>query len=326
MSTKTTNFVPEPIKGPPEDQGTLAAIVRTFVNLGLIFYYMLEAFVLLFVPSKFRMKSIKDDIVLVTGAGSGIGRLMAIKFAAQGAKIVCWDINKEGIDETVKTIKGNGGTAYAYVCNVADRNTVYSVADQVRKDVGKVSIVINNARIVTGKKFLEIPDEGIERTFQVNAMAHFWILKAFLPDMMASNHGHIVSIASLAGQVGCNRLTDYCASKFAAVGFAEALALELYQDGYNGIHSTIVCPYFIDTGMFKGASPGAFSWLQPEHVADEVLKATLLNKDLLFIPGHLTPLIATKFLLPYRSKLRLIDITQLNYTMLTFKGRSHPTV
>lgn len=294
------NFVATPLPTPPDDETVVMSIVRFFYNLFMLFYFIFEAFVLKFVPSKLRFKSIKDEIVLVTGAGSGIGRLMAIKFADLGAKVVCWDVNKDGMDETVSDIKSKGGVAYSYVCNVADRTTVYATADKVRQQVGKVSIIVNNAGIVTGKRLLEIPDEGIERTFNVNVLAHYWIVKAFLPDMQSSNHGHIVSIASLAGHVGINRLTDYCGSKFGAVGFNEALALELYQDGYTGIHTTTVCPYFINTGMFNGCTTGIYSFLEPEVVATEVVKGVLLNKDLVIVPGHMMPLIALKHWMPAR--------------------------
>ncbi len=82
--------------------------------------------------------------------------------------------------------------------------------------------------------------------------------KAFLPDMMATNKGHIVSIASVAGLSGSVKLSDYCASKFAAVGFEESLRLELQCDGYYGIHSTVVCPFFINTGMFAGVKSRSY--------------------------------------------------------------------
>lgn len=74
-------------------------------------------------------------------------------------------------------VSGRGGVAFSYVCNVIDRETVYSTAERVRKEVGKVSIVVNNAGIVTGKRFLDIPDENIQRTFDVNVLAHFWVSK-----------------------------------------------------------------------------------------------------------------------------------------------------
>ena len=77
-------------------------------------------------------------------------------------------------------------------------------------------------------------------------------VKSFLPAMKKRNHGHIVTIASIAGLVGCNNLVDYCASKFANVGFNESLSLELFEENLDGIHTTVVCPYYIDTGMFAG--------------------------------------------------------------------------
>jgi all-trans-retinol dehydrogenase (NAD+) len=112
-------------------------------------------------------------------------------------------------------------------------------------------MLINNAGVVSGRALLDTPDELIERSFSVNTLAHFWTVKAFLPTMLENDHGHIVSIASMAGHVGIPKLIDYCASKFAAVGFDEALRLELEVMGAEGVHTTAICPYFIQaTGMF----------------------------------------------------------------------------
>ncbi len=129
---------------------------------------------------------------------------------------------------------------------------------------------------MTGKKFLDSTDSAIERTFQVNAMAHFWVIsivffkisfesyrnyfefklgKALIPSMIEKNHGHIVTIASLAGLFGIAGLSDYCASKFAAVGFDESLRNEFSALGKTGIKTTVVCPYYIKTGMFDGVVP-----------------------------------------------------------------------
>ena len=95
--------------------------------------------------------------------------------------------------------------------------------------------------------------EKIERTFNVNVMAHFWTIKSFLPEMINNKKGHIVTIASLAGHSGTNKLVDYCSSKFANVGMDEALKAELYVQGVSSfIKTTVVCPYYISTGMFAG--------------------------------------------------------------------------
>ena len=95
--------------------------------------------------------------------------------------------------------------------------------------------------------------DKIVRTFNVNVLAHFWTIKTFLPDMINAKKGHIVTIASLAGHAGTNKLVDYCASKSANIGMDEALKVELSVQGLsNMIKTTVVCPYYISTGMFEG--------------------------------------------------------------------------
>lgn len=130
------------------------------------------------------------------------------------------------------------------------------MAHQVKKEVGDVSILINNAGIVTGKKFLDCPDELMEKSLDVNFKAHLWTYKAFLPAMIANGHGHLVCISSSAGLIGVNGIADYCASKFAACGFAESIFIELFAQKIKGIKTTIVCPYLISTGMFEGCTTG----------------------------------------------------------------------
>ena len=113
---------------------------------------------------------------------------------------------------------------------------------------------MNHLGIVSGSTLLETPDEKIVRTFDVNVLAHFWTLKAFLPEMISMKNGHIVNIASLAGHAGQKKLVDYCSSKFAAVGLDEAFKIEMKVLGHDFINSTVVCPYFISTGMFDGVA------------------------------------------------------------------------
>lgn len=261
----------------------------------IVVYYIIEAIVLKFVPRKYKpTKNIAGETVLVTGSGSGLGRLLSVRFARLGARLVLWDIDKNGNEETARLIKAAGGQAWTFQCNVADSKAVYETAAKVKDLVGRVDIVINNAGVVSGKKLLDISDDMVVKTFQINSLAHFWVVRAFLPEMLSANHGHIVSIASLAGLGGVARLTDYCGSKFAAVGFQESLAMELANEGYTGIRTTTVCPFFINTGMFDGAEPGIFGFLEPEYVADETVHAVLSNKTLLILPKVFYTLIALK--------------------------------
>lgn len=132
--------------------------------LTIILLWIKEILVYLFVPKSFRIKSIKDELVLVTGGGSGIGRLMAIMLSEKGANVIIWDVNEEGMKQTKKLIERNGGKCWTFRCDVSKREEVYAVASTVKSDVGKVTILINNAGIVCGKSFEELPDESIIKT------------------------------------------------------------------------------------------------------------------------------------------------------------------
>ncbi|CAG2177023.1 unnamed protein product [Oppiella nova] len=169
-------------------------LLQVVVDVLLLLYYWGEGIVMFFVPKRLRFKSVADDIVLITGGGSGLGRLLAQRFARLGAQVVVWDLNQSALDETCQLIReelttGAGAhdkppkRVFSYVCDVSDRAMVYETADRVRRDVGKVSILVNNAGIVSGKRFLETPDEKIVKTFEVNAISHFWVNIVFLLNM-----------------------------------------------------------------------------------------------------------------------------------------------
>lgn len=197
--------------------------VARFIKYQLIStWYMLKAIFLWFVPKCLRFKDVTNDIVLITGGASGLGRLMAIKFAKLGSRVIIWDMNLAGLEETAKMIeelrskRENVGKCHYYQVDISQRTNVYAAAERVKQEIGTVTILVNNAGVVTGRRFLDLTDDQITKTFDVNILAHFWILRAFLPGMMEKNHGHIVSVASIAGLVGAYQLTDYCASKFAA--------------------------------------------------------------------------------------------------------------
>lgn len=260
---------------------------------------IVESIVKWCIPTKYKMKSIAGEIALVTGGGGGLGRLIALRIANLGAIVVIWDVNKEGTEETVKLVQAAGGTCYGYVCDLCDREDVYKKAALVKAEVGKVTILINNAGVVNGMKFMDTPDKLIIRTMDVNVMSHFWTTKAFLPSMMEDNKGHIVSIASLAGHVGVPTMVDYCTSKFAAVGFEEALHMELAADGYK-INTTVVCPFFIrSTGMFEDISPRFVPRLSPNEVADRVVLAMRCNEKIAVVPGYLMILLVLKWAFPW---------------------------
>uniref|UniRef100_A0A7M4FGC4 Short chain dehydrogenase/reductase family 16C member 5 n=1 Tax=Crocodylus porosus TaxID=8502 RepID=A0A7M4FGC4_CROPO len=260
-------------------------ILETMQFLVLFIYYYFEAFVMIFFPTH---KNVAGEIVLITGAANGIGREIAIHFAPLGVKLVLWDIDEEGNKETIRLAKINGAKeVYAYRCDCSNRKEVYKTADLVKKEVGDVSILINNAGIVTGNKFLDCPDSLVEKSMEVNTMAHFWTYKAFLPAMIASNHGHLVSIANSTGLHGTSGLA---VNFLWAVGFAESIDVEMRGLKKPGIKTTIVCPYFINTGMFDGIktkSPRILPILDPEYTAETIVQTILQEQLYLVIPRSL---------------------------------------
>ncbi|NXA41295.1 DHB11 dehydrogenase, partial [Eudromia elegans] len=220
--------------------------------LAVLIYSYLEALFKLFIPVK--RKSVSGEIVLITGAGHGIGRATACEFAKRQSRLVLWDIDKHGIESTAAECKRLGAAVHTFVVDCSKKEDVYSVAEKVKKDIGDVSILVNNAGVITAADLLSTQDGEIEKMFEVNILAHFWTTKAFLPAMMDNNYGHIVTVASAAGHVVTSFMLAYCSSKFAAVGFHKALTQELSTLGKDGIKTSCLCPVFVKTGFVKNPS------------------------------------------------------------------------
>jgi len=289
-----------------------------------VLYYILESIVLLFVPFSLRRKNVKGEKVLITGAGSGLGRLMSQRFAQLGCTLVLVDVNQSANEETASMLREYGVSTHAYTCDLSKREDVYRVMNKVKEEVGDIDILINNAGIVTGYKILQCPDELMQKTMDVNVTAHFWTVKSVLPSMLSRNHGHIVSIASGAGLFGVSGVVDYCASKFGAVGFDEALRSEIASLGKTGVHTTVICPYFIQTGMFAGIVtrfPSMLPFMEPEYVVGRILDGVLCNQPIVLIPRVLYIFLALRNLLPVKALTVANDFFGLNKSMEDFKGR-----
>ncbi|RWS27100.1 epidermal retinol dehydrogenase 2-like protein [Leptotrombidium deliense] len=247
-----------------------------------IFYLWFRSIVLFFVPKSWRLKDVSKDNILITGAGGGLGRLLAVRFAPKVANVIICDINEDGLNGTKKLVTEAGGKCHAYICDVSDRSSVEEVASKIFDEVGNVTMLVNNAGIVNGKSFEELKPEQIERIFRVNVLSHFWTCKAFLPAMIESDYGHVVCISSVTGLSAVPKLSDYCATKFAVLGFFQSLYVE--HKPKSSVNFTVVCPYHINTGMFAGMGSTIIPTLEPDYVADEITKAILTNQEMLILP------------------------------------------
>ncbi|KAK3515608.1 hypothetical protein QTP70_024841 [Hemibagrus guttatus] len=273
-----------------------------------------------------REKSVAGQVCVITGAGGQLGRLFALEFARRRAVLVLWDINSQSNEDTAELVRQiyreqethadrEGGVeevqpfkpqVYTYVCDVGKRESVYSTAERVRREVGDVDLLINNAGVVSGQHLLECPDELIERTMVVNCHAHFWTTKAFLPRMLEMNHGHIVTVASSLGLFSTAGVEDYCASKFGAIGFHESLSHEIKASEKDGIKMTLVCPYLVDTGMFRGCRirkeiEPFLPPLKPEFCVKQAMKAILTDQPMICTPRIVYMVNFMKSILPFEA-------------------------
>jgi all-trans-retinol dehydrogenase (NAD+) len=247
---------------------------------------------------------------------------MAMDFAERGAKIVVWDVNSSALDKLADEAKQRSLSVKTFVCDVTDKDAVYQLAEKIETEVGAVDVLVNNAGVVSGKPLLETPDEKIIQSLNVNTLSLFWTLKAFLPHMLKRNSGHIVTIASAAGIIGVRGLADYSASKFGAFGLHEAIHMELRQKK-SAVRTTIVCPFFIDTGMFSGVKtkfPFLLPVLKSEYAAKTIVKAVLNNRQRLVMPRFVYSVFLLR-LFPTTVLDVLADFFGVNQAMDEFKGR-----
>ncbi|XP_050452082.1 17-beta-hydroxysteroid dehydrogenase 13-like isoform X4 [Cataglyphis hispanica] len=267
-----------------------------------VLYFFCESVFTIFIPT--TRKSVAGEVVLITGAGHGIGKELAIGYASLGATVVCWDMNEETNKQTVNEIKMIGkNTAYAYQCDVTNRKEVFKVAEKVRKEVGDVTILVNNAGTLFVKKLLDQSADEIRRVIDVNLISHYWMLQAFLPNMIEKNDGHVVAISSVTAFVGATHGTVYCPTKSAVKALMEAINNELrtYSKGKSSIKFTTVYPSLVHTGLAKWTNirfPSMLGGLSPQKAASLIIDAQRQNFKERSIPSYWLPILQLKSIAP----------------------------
>jgi len=234
----------------------------------------------------FAKKSFAGKNVVITGAASGIGRATALEFARQGARLALVDIDPSGVAAAAQEIRAIGGEALPYVVDVASAPAIAEFAARVQHELPQVDILVNNAGVAVIGPFARSAPADWEWIYGVNVLGPIQLTRALLPAMLARGSGHVVIVASLAGMVA------YSTTKFALVGFAEALRFELAE---SGVGVTAVCPGFVRTGLHRATrydNPGfrrfldqapSYYGISKEHVAKKLVAAVTRQKPLVVL-------------------------------------------
>ena len=235
-------------------------------------------------------------VAVVTGASRGIGREVARQAALKGARVGLVARNKPDLEAVLKEIGGRGAVATA---DVADRQATEQALAQLTAELGPVDILVNNAGIGSYGRVSDLPVDEFERVMDVNYFSCVYATKAVLPSMLARRRGHIVNLASIAGRIGAPMEAAYSASKFAMVGFTEALAFEVAP---LGIGVSMVNPGPVETDFFdtRGhAYEGNFPKpVSARRVADAVIEVVESDGLERVIPRALRPAVVFRHMAP----------------------------
>jgi short-subunit dehydrogenase len=236
------------------------------------------------------MREIRGKSALVTGAASGIGRAMTIALAREGTRLWIVDINEDGLDAVAAEARQLGVEVVARRCDVAEPAQVTAVTAEILDKWNGVDILFNNAGITYYGKMVEMSDEHWDRVLRINLHAQLQFARELLQSLLARPEAHIVNTCSMFGLFGAPKLVAYCTTKFALVGFSDALRAEY---GRDGLGVTALCPGFVRTNLFTSAPqhtnakgpkipPRLFS-TTPERVAKAAVRAIRGDRRLVVV-------------------------------------------
>ncbi len=197
-------------------------------------------------------RTLNSRVAVVTGAGSGIGRAVALRLAEDTAKVAIWDINLAGAEETAAMVRDQGGTALALEADCSEEVAIAKAAATTRSELGKVAILVNNAGIAPFKRFLKTDDDLFDKIVRINLRGPWLITREFLPDMLDDGWGRVINITSSSVQSGSPAQSAYVSSKGGLMGMTKALALEFAA---SGVTFNMIPPGSIDTPMLRSEVP-----------------------------------------------------------------------
>lgn len=192
--------------------------------------------------------------VFITGAGSGLGRALALRFAREGFRVAVTDVRLAAAEETLALIEAAGGTGFAMACNVTSEESFAAVAARLRREWSGVDVLINNAGVATGGTVLDSPLAQWNLAWDINLLGCVRGCQAIVPLMVAQGNGHVVNVASFAGFTNAPALASYSATKAAVISLSETLRFELHA---QNIGVSVACPAFFKTNLMQSSAEQA---------------------------------------------------------------------
>ena len=251
-----------------------------------------------------QLKTYRGLTALVTGASSGIGRLLALRLATEGARVALVARREDELEALAAEIRALSGEALVLPCDVSDSSQVTASARRAVEQYGAVDILVNNAGYGGQHTFLDWDVEDMERLMRVNYFGSLYFTKALLPQMVDRKSGWLVFISSVSGRIASPEKSAYAATKFAMTGFAEALSMEVEP---AGVHLLTVYPGVIDTPFFSAQmlknmpEKTRSSMVEPDGLVDAIILALAKGKRELTYPaglaaGYVVRALAPEFL------------------------------
>lgn len=248
-----------------------------------------------------RLHSYRNLTTLVTGASSGIGRLLALRLAERGARLALVARRADALERLCQEIRSAGGEAEALPCDVADREQARATVARALEQLGGVDLLVNNAGYGHHRSFLEWELSDVERMMRVNYLGSVHFTKLLLPQMLERRRGWIVFVSSVAGRIATPGESAYAASKFAMIGLARALSIEVED---SGVHVLTVCPGAIRTPFFDAEALARMPpvarrrMAEPEGLVELILRSLEKGKREITYPRWLASAYLVQSLAP----------------------------
>lgn len=235
------------------------------------------------------MTDMTGKVALVTGGASGMGRIIALRLSARGAKVAIFDVNEEGLAETVAM----AGNISSYRCDISSVEDVEARVAEVSAALGPVDHLVHAAALMPSHQLVDETHESMERLFKINYFGTTYLIKTVLPSMMERGSGRIIIFGSVAGHALVPHMGAYCATKAAVNTYVEVLQNEIRDSGVN-VH--LVCPPAVNTPLIDQSletdSAGSMREAKesgrladPEKIVDAIDKGVAKNKDIIY-PGE----------------------------------------